>query len=200
MKIAVDKNQTIGSHEKSNADLHRQFGLIGNELVILNLPFGDYCEVTEQMQDTINRRGTKLKKADLVGDIKLSVDRKNSIDELCGNICGKSHNRFRDEVILAQKCGCKLYVLVENKGGEIGHTGILNPTITELSQLHTWKNPRLFIRYAGKQKYPMATKGITLQKACYTMQEKYGVTFLFCKPEDSGRKIVELLTEHKNGE
>lgn len=193
MKIAVDKNQTIGTHEKSNAKLHSQLVKAGHSLEIVNLPFGDYCQVTDDMRDTIDRRGNKLKKADLVGDIKIAVDRKNSIDELCGNICGKSHNRFRDEIILAQKCGCKLYVLIENQGGEIKRTGVFNPTITELSELHSWRNPRLFIMQYGKQKYPKATKGVTLMKACYSMERKYGVTFLFCKPQEAGQKIIELL-------
>ena len=41
--------------------------------------------------------------------------------------------------------------------------------------------------------YPNATKGETLAKACLTMQLKYGVEFLFCRPEDAGEKILELL-------
>ena len=96
-------------------------------------------------------------------------------------------------MILANKCGCKLYVVVENEGGEIRNSGIFNKTITDLSELHSWRNPRLFIRYGGKQKYPNATKGVTLMKACYTMQDKYGVTFLFCHPKDSGKIIADLL-------
>ena len=48
----------------------------------------------------------------------------------------------------------------------------------------------------GRKRVPVsqnATKGVSLAKAMRTMQEKYGVTFLFCKPEEAGAKILELL-------
>lgn len=194
MKIAVDKNQTIGSHFQSNKRVHWQLENAGCELAVLNLPFGDYCQITEEMQDTINRRGEKLKKADLVGDIKIAVDRKASIQELVGNICGTSHPRFRDEVILARKCGCKLFVLVESRREIVkGTENIINPAISDVSQLHSWKNPRLFIMKNGKQRFPTATRGITLQKACHTMTEKYGVEFLFTTPDKTGEAIITIL-------
>ena len=91
MRIAVDKNQVQkGSHARSNGYNHRRLRDMGHELVPIPLPFSDYCIITEQMQETIDRRGAKLKKADLVGDIKVAVDRKNSIDEICGNVCSRN--------------------------------------------------------------------------------------------------------------
>jgi ribosome-associated protein len=198
MKIGVDKNQLQkGSHAQSNAYNHRMMERAGHMLIPIPCPFGDYCEVTEEMQETIDRRGDKLKKADLVGDIKIAVDRKNSIDEICGNVCSttSAHERFRDEVILAQKCGCKFYVLIEDD------------KVTSLDDLEHWQNPRekKYFYYKalmaqGKKlrmilpKQPPAS-GKKLAKALRTMEEKYGVTFLFCKPKDAARVIVELLTE-----
>lgn len=92
----------------------------------------------------------------------------------------------------------KLYVLVENEDG-----------VKSIDDLFRWHNPRLDIwtnssevigyrknskpRYKRVQKYPYATKGETLAKALLTMQAKYGVEFLFCRPEESGAKILELL-------
>lgn len=198
MKIAVDKNQVQkGSHAQSNAYNHRMMERAGHELIALPLQFGDYCEVTNEMQETIDRRGDKLKKADLVGDIKIAVDRKNSIDEICGNVCSttKAHERFRDEVILAQKCGCKFYVLIEDD------------KVTSLDDLEHWINPRekkYFIMKARKDKgyklkYPIAKQppasGKTLAKALRTMETKYGVKFVFAKPKDAAARIVELLTK-----
>ena len=198
MKIAVDKNQLQkGSHAQSNAYNHRMMERAGHTLIALPLPYADYAEVTAEMQETIDRRGDKLKKADLVGDIKIAVDRKNSIDEICGNVCSttKAHERFRDEVILAQKCGCKFYVLIEDD------------EVTNLDDLEHWQNPRekkYFIMKARKDKgyklkYPIAKQppasGKTLAKALRTMETKYGVKFLFCKPKDAARVIVELLRE-----
>ena len=34
----------------------------------------------------------------------------------------------------------------------------------------------------------------SLIKTMQSMQEKYGVTFLFCTPEESGKIVIELLT------
>ena len=196
MKIGVDKNQLQkGSHEKSNAYNHRKLLGMGHELVPLPMPYGDYCLVTEDLQETIDRRGDKLKKADLVGDIKIAVDRKNSIDEICGNVCSSinAHARFRDECILAKKCGCKFYVLVEDE------------KVKNLDDLDHWENPRAkpyFIQKARlakgyKPKHPLAKQppasGKTLAKALRTMQEKYGIEVVFCKPKDAAKMIVKLL-------
>lgn len=50
--------------------------------------------------------------------------------------------------------------------------------------------------YKRVQKYPNCIMGEQLAKACLTMEKKYGCTFLFCKPEESAMKIVELLTKN----
>ena len=194
MKIAADKNQFAGSHGISNAKKHIQIERdLGHELLDVPLPFGDYCLITEEMQETIDRRGAKLKKQDLVGDIKISVDSKKDLLEVCGNICSGSHNRFRDEVILAQKCGCKLYILVEE------------PKIKSISDVFRWQNPRMHrynkIKYMhgigkwGNVKLPKKppTSGEVLAKSMITMQEKYGCEFLFTSPQEAGAKIIELL-------
>lgn len=160
----------------------------------------------------IEVRRTKLYAGDytLPTDQSVCIDTKKDIQELVGDICGESHVRFRNELIRAQESGIKLYILVENEGGEIRHSGIFNETVRNVKDLFNWKNPRLFImcqdksqvigyRKNGKpiykqiQKYPNATKGATLAKACLTMQKKYGVEFCFCSPEEAGEKILELL-------
>ena len=198
MKIAVDKNQVQkGSHAESNKYNHMMLKRMGHELFSLPLPIGDYCILTDEMRETIDRRRTRLKKMDLIGDIKVAVDRKNSIDEICGNVCStaRGHERFRDECILAQKCGCKFYVLVEDEN------------IKNLDDLEHWVNPRekkYFVMKARqdkgyKLKYPLPKQppasGKTLAKALRTMQEKYGIEVVFAKPKDAARVMVELLTE-----
>ena len=136
----------------------------------------------------------------------MTVDTKKDIQELVGDICGKQHARFRDECILAQNNGIKLYVLVQNAGGLIpGTKDIYNRTIRSLDELYRWKNPRLFVMkrtddvighyksgnpiYRRTQRYPAATKGETLMKACKTMQKK----FVFCSNSEQGAKVIELL-------
>ena len=198
MIIGIDRNQITGSHKKSNESNHRRMMSLGHKLLILPLPFGDYAEVTPVIEETIRRRGMKLKKMDLVNDIKIAVDRKNSIDEICSNICStrKNHERFRDEAIMAQKAGCKFYVIIENTEG-----------IRSVSDITKWSNPRLH-RY-NKIKYMHSIgkwssvpdpstrppcDNVRLMKSMLTMENKYGITWILCSPHESAEKIVELLS------
>lgn len=180
----------------------RNMGVIGKRKVTLK----NGKEVERNVYDY----GVELKKMDFVGTYNVCVDTKKDIDELINDIVGRQHERFRDECIFAQNNGVKLYILVENLGGLVKYTrDIYNPTIRSLDELHKWKNPRLFImknsdevmgyykngrpKYKKVQMCPNATRGETLMKACYTMQEKYGVEFLFCTPEESAARILSLL-------
>lgn len=209
MVLLEDKGQKIGQHEEKNL-FWRELGI---EVVQVPLPVGDYILADNKVMDVIfrkDKRGIPLKKMDFLGTYNVCVDTKKDIQELVGNVCGKQHERFRDECILAQNNGIKLYVLVQNVGGMIKNTKtICNPIITNLDELGMWQNPRLFEmknsnevigrwkngkpRYKRIQRYPSATKGETLMKACKTMQEKYGVEFVFCHNSEQGAKVLELL-------
>lgn len=124
----------------------------------------------------------------LVGDYcipsngSVVVDTKKDMMELYGDMI-QQHERFRDECCLAKDAGIKLYVLVENKNG-----------INELSDVGTdkWKNP-LWFRYYKYKKGKPPVKNVTLMKMLHTMQDKYGVEFIFCSPEEAGAKVLELL-------
>lgn len=116
----------------------------------------------------------------------------------------KRHGFFHRGLKRAQNSGIRLYILVENED-----------KVTCIDDLFRWHNPRLDIlvnsnqmigfwkngkpRYKKVQKYPYAATGEWLAKACLTMEEKYGCKFLFCKPEESGTKILELLGVDKIG-
>ena len=108
----------------------------------------------------------------------VAVDTKRDMEEIAGNICGgkAEHNRFKRECIKAKDAGCKLYFLVENNNG-----------ISSIDDVHTWINPRYIYQ-------PGCVQGDRLEKAMRTMQERYGCTFLFCKPEESAEIIQKLLT------
>lgn len=167
------------------------------------LPVGDYILANEAVLDVITRkqkRGIDVKKMDFLGTYNVCVDTKKDMQEITLNICGKQHERFRDECILAMNNNIKLYILVENDNG-----------IESISDVSNWQNPRLKIekpdkntiigqypsgkpKYARIQAYPKATTGEQLAKAMLTMENKYGCRFLFCSPEESGSRIVELLS------
>ncbi len=169
MLILVDSRQQEGKHNLKE----KWFAEHGIETRRTKLYVGDYTLPTDQ---------------------SVCIDTKKDIQELVSDICGKQHERFRNECIRAQEAGIRLIILTENRGGHI-KDNIIQPTITSLDELHRWKNPRLFILSGGKQKYPRATRGVTLMRSCMTMEQKYGVKFLFTTPEKSAEKIVELLKE-----
>ena len=195
MILIEDKAQKEGLHNIKNSFWKSQ----GIEVVRYPLPVGDYILMNDKVKDAIERkekRSIPVKKMDFIGTYNVCVDSKFGIQELISDICGKQHERFRDECILAQNNGVKLYILVEDDGGYCDKKQtIYNKPVTCIEDLFSWKNPRLFIWSGGKQKYPAATKGATLAKACLTIQNKYGTEFVFCKSKDSGKEIVRLLNE-----
>ena len=122
----------------------------------------------------------KLPFGDYAPPPPISVDTKKDMEEIAGNICGKreEHDRFIRECKAARAAGCKLIFLIENNVG-----------ISDLSEVHKWINPRVVYS-------PNCVQGDRLQKAMETIQERYGVQFLFCAPEDSARRIKEIITAY----
>lgn len=119
----------------------------------------------------------------LVGDYMvfggtICVDTKMDVEEIAGNIGGSNHVRFREECKLAKRIGAKLIILVENRDG-----------FRSIQDVTAWVNP-------NRNKTSQSIEGPRLAKAMATMSERYGVQFMFCAPEDSGRVVIELL----NGE
>ena len=105
----------------------------------------------------------------------LSIDTKASVEEIAANIGGVAHNRFREECKLARRCGGQLVILVENRNG-----------FTCIDDVTMWVNPNY-------RKTARSIDGPRLARAMHTMSDRYGVRFEFCTPEESGRRIVELL-------
>ena len=120
---------------------------------------------------------SKLPFGDYAPVPKISIDTKRNMDEIAGNICGAEHKRFINECKAAKAAGCQLIILIENEDG-----------ISDISQVHTWINPR-------SVDSDKCIQGARLQKAMETIQERYGVSFQFCNPEESAQRIMELLNE-----
>lgn len=198
MRIAVDKAQKDGKHTLK----HNQMIELGHELTFLPLPVGDYMLIDDTVQEVINRRGDKLKKMDLIGCCRRSVDTKQDMNEVYGNIIGKSHSRFRDELILAQQNGIELIILIESY-----------PEVRRLDDVkrwHHWGQLQAYCRRNGIRmgkgmldrieeyaahggQRPPAT-GEHLYKCMMTLSARYGVRWCFCPPEKTGKAIIYLLT------
>ena len=118
---------------------------------------------------------------------RLIIDRKQNLSELCNNVCN-DHDRFRRELILAQKNEIQLVILVEHGKG-----------ITCLQDVAWWDNPRRWKRQrnrvTGKWE-DVETKAMTgdvLYKILCTQEQKYGCRFLFCDKDETGKEIIRIL-------
>lgn len=126
----------------------------------------------------------------LVGDYivpsdgKIAVDTKQHCNELYQDLIS-DHERFRNECILAQECGIKLYVVIENDCG-----------FRQMDDIKNWKNP-LYFAYLRDRKKGINRKppvsNVQLLKVMWTMNKKYGVEFIFCPRNEAGAKVLELL-------
>ena len=190
MKIAVDVAQKKNCHTLK----HNMLKEMGHELIRLPIPVGDYIEITPEIEEVIKRRGSKLKKMDLIGLMNVSVDVKASNEELYMDLVS-DHSRFSDSQFLAHNNGIKLYILVENNDG-----------ISDVKHFENWKNEKRWQFFFKRRKYAVAhnlpiprqpVSSLTLKKMMSTEHTKYGTEFLFCKPEETAQKIVEILEQYK---
>lgn len=121
---------------------------------------------------------------------RLVIDRKQNLDEICGNVCAQ-HKRFRAELIRAQENGIRLIILCEHGHG-----------IKSLDDVLFWRNPRARTKKLINGRWTWTEQkvmhGDTLYKIICTMQRKYGVLFLFCDKGETGRRIVEILSNDEH--
>lgn len=124
----------------------------------------------------------------IVGDYCLppavSIDTKDGLAEIAQNVGGsrEEHARFINELKAARDLGTVLYVLVENDDG-----------VTSIADVAEWFNPRLEFSSG-------AITGERLSKALATIQERYGCKFLFCRPDEAGQIITDILEKQMQKE
>lgn len=100
----------------------------------------------------------------------VTVDRKQNLEEMANNLCSPSH-RFWREVRRAHDTGLKLIILIED-----GH-------YHGIEDVKAWKS-----------KYTRVT-GRYLANEMARVSIAYGVEFVFCWKQDTGRRIKDLLNE-----
>lgn len=133
----------------------------------------------------------------LVGDYmsldnpRLIIDRKQNLQELCGNVC-QQHERFKRELLKAMDAGIQLIILIEH-----------GKDIKSIEDVYFWKNPRKHeVRWrtvnGKKERYVASSKAVDgnqLYKSLCIIRDRYNVRFEFCEKNDTGKKIIELLSE-----
>lgn len=124
------------------------------------------------------------------------VDSKQNLQEVYNDLI-QDHERFRREADLCVEAGIKLYILIEE------------PNITCLADVKKWDNPRYkrWLKVSNAHKYGKMlnvkipakppVNNITLMKIMSSFASKHGVEWVFAKPEEAGKRIVEILTENE---
>lgn len=111
----------------------------------------------------------------------VSVDTKRDLSELC-NCLDAEHTRFRRECQKAQDAGSQLIILTETV------------EVATLDDFALWQEADDDF-YMRKAKYPNARRryGKRFSEACRTMTARYGVRFEFCRPENAGQRVLDLI-------
>ena len=162
--------------------------------MVIQIDSREKARAIKKIVEEFDRQGVRHPVSKLiVGDYmnydnpRLIIDRKQNLTELCSNVC-QDHSRFRNELILAQEIGVQLVILVEHGKG-----------IRCLEDVIWWNNPRRHKRVQiGGRWQTVETKameGDVLYKILCTQQRKYGVRFLFCDKQATGREIIRILRD-----
>ena len=120
----------------------------------------------------------------LVNKADVVIDTKKDVLELVMDIC-RDHKRFAEECRKAREAGIRLVILTEEVLPSGGLANWKSPT---------WKTttPRHRAGEAISKVNPE-----TIYKAIHTMSSKYGVEFHFCDKDETGARIIDILTEEK---
>ena len=147
----------VDSREKwtqpGNADRHLRsyFGRNGIEYEVRKLECGDYM---------------------LDSNPYLSIDRKQSLEEMSRNLMNRSDSsRFWREVRRAHASGIQLVVLVES-----------GPAVLNINDVPKWKS-----------KYSQVT-GRRIIDEMIRLEMAYNVRWEFCSKQSTGKRIMEILT------
>ena len=115
----------------------------------------------------------------LPADQRICIDTKKDMVEVSQNIF-QDHKRFKAECQLAKDCGIHLVVLIEDN------------TVANWDELLKWVSPQ-------PNRSALTPNGERCYKVMKAMEYSYGVEFQFCKKNDTGKRILQILTEGKDG-
>lgn len=125
----------------------------------------------------INYKIQKMNVADyqIEGDNGIVIDRKQNLEEVATNLMNRNDkSRFWREVRRANENGTKMIVLCE-------HSRNIK-SIQDVSSWHSKFSP---------------VSGRSLMNEIYRVHISYGIEFIFCDKRNTGRMIVNLLSESR---
>lgn len=128
----------------------------------------------EKMKIPVERKKLSVGDYMLSGINNISVDTKSGIDEICMDL-GSESSRFRKEMERANELGINLVVLIEDG------------RFKKISDVQKWKNP-------NHSKSKLCMNGRELMSRIHKARLSYGVDFVFCKKDETGEKLLKILT------
>ena len=161
----------IDSREQKNDHVTAYFEAVGVKYITSKMYVGDYQNLT---------------------DASICIDKKYGLQEVYSCLTS-GYNRFAAECKRAKDAGIKLIVLIEEND------------ITDVFQVESWKNPRIekWNRINAQHKIgkaldvkiasepPISSK--RLQDRMTTLSKRTGVKWQFCRKEDTGKTILQIL-------
>lgn len=178
--ICEDTRQQQHDGDK-HATKHGQWKKHGISVVRMKLDYGDYMRGFEN--GTLDRSSN------------VSVDTKASLSEVSTNL-GREHERFKREVKRANEAGYLLVVLVETEDATCiedvkdwvnSHCAHCN--VMRRGECDPLERNAICLKHGTKK--PL--HGETIAKQMMTMERNRSVRFEFCRPEESAKRICELL-------
>lgn len=139
------------TREKKNAHIIRYFDRAGIAYEIKKLDTGDYMSTRSEA---------------------LTIDRKQNLAEICGNLFSADKSRFWREVRRSKAQHIRIIVLIEEGGA-----------FKTLKDVPQWRGR--YTKITGYQLY---------NEMC-RCSIAYGVEFLFCSKKETGERIAALLGE-----
>lgn len=128
-------------------------------------------------ENGINYKIQKMNVADyqIEGDNGIVIDRKQNLEEVATNLMNRNDkSRFWREVRRANKDGMKMIVLCEH-----------SRNIKSIQDVISWHSK--FSPVSGR----------CLMNEIYRVHISYGIEFIFCDKRNTGRMIVNLLSENR---
>ena len=151
----------VDTREKGHKKILEYFDKVGQDYISSKLDVGDYM---------------------LYKDFSMIIDRKDSLDEICGNLTGKTkradgtfeknRDRLAREVDKAHELGCEEFIFL-----------IQHNKIKTTEDIYNWKS-----------RYSIVT-GRQLAGIMREFKEKHGCKYMIVPRKEMAQTIIDLLTK-----
>lgn len=145
----------VDTREKGNQSIIKYFDEVKQDYIISKLESADYM---------------------IYKDYSILIDKKDSLLEICGNLCHTSeHDRVVREINLSHELGCQRFIFL-----------ICETKYKCLEDVKKWSN--IHSKVSGE----------TLYKVLDTFAKHHNVEYIFAPRKDLGKEIISILSSKIN--